>query len=255
MSKLNGTHKKKTCPNCGKELQVATFARHYNACTNGYKNSKKNSVEYTEDLSCPFCGRENHTKNQYAQHYIRCNKNVNRISCDSFGEYIRNNRKGKTKFNCEDIKKQSDTLLSKYENGYISPILGRKICFEYIHKEHNDVEISKWLNYISNIDVPIDYETINHNTGYKVISKAQKKFNNTVKLLFEHDYIANILLGDNLQTTNVVHHIDKDGSNNSKENLLIFEDSSSHKRYHNSKYAKLVYNQETHLFSTYIDKA
>ena len=46
-----------------------------------------------------------------------------------------------------------------------------------------------------------------------------------------------------------VHHIDKNSLNNDIHNLLVFNTSDDHKRFHNSKYAWLTYDEETHFFS------
>lgn len=69
---------------------------------------------------------------------MRCRENPNRKSFDNFSDYIRTERKGKTKDNCADIQKQCDTMHKKYENGYVNSTKGRKNIFEYLYKEHND---------------------------------------------------------------------------------------------------------------------
>lgn len=253
---LDGTHQKRICPNCGREIQVANYNRHYKACTEGYKNKKsRHEIIFTETLICPFCDRQSKNKNSYSQHYIRCAKNPNRdySITNNFANYIMNNRKGKNKYNCPEIAKQVATMREKYNNGYVSnKELGSKP--EHIYNEQNQEEINKWLEYISSIKINKNYETRNHSEGYKVISKSQIKENNSIKLTFEHNYIANILLNNNLDKNNCVHHINEDKADNNKNNLLIFVDGSNHKRYHWSKYARLVYDENTHLFSCYADK-
>ncbi len=71
---------------------------------------------------------------------------------------------------------------------------------------------------------------------------------------FEHDYVANQLLGGQLKKSNTVHHINSVKTDNRKENLLVFIDGNNHKRFHNSDYAYLIYDENTHLFSCEVRK-
>lgn len=251
---LNGTQQKRTCPNCGREIQVASYNKHYKACTEGYKNQAKHDIVFTETLICPFCNKQLKNKNSYSQHYLRCPNNPNQDCADHLTTYIANNRKGKNKYNCPDVAKQAATMKEKYKNGYVHPQKGVSSKHDYIYSEQNQEEINKWLDYIAAIEIHQDYDTKDHPEGYKIISKAQIKEGNSVKLTFEHNYIANILLNNNLDKHNCVHHINEDRADNSKNNLLVFIDTNNHKRYHNSKYARLIYDENTHLFSCYMDK-
>lgn len=202
------------------------------------------------NLFCEFCGKQCKSLNSLNQHSTRCKENPNRKSYNHLGKYSSEHRKGKTKDTCEEIARQRDTMLKKYEEGYVSPIKGRKIYFEYIYQEHNNAEIAKWLKYVSenNFIIP-KLDIISHNEGYQVLAKHQFKSDNTVNLTFVHNYIANILLDNKLTKTNTVHHIDSNRMNNEITNLMIFIDGNNHKRFHNSKYAYLIYDETTHLFS------
>lgn len=242
------------CPNCGKFITNACFNKHYQACINPHSkyNLNKSKSVYSldhEDLYCKFCHKELTSKNALIQHEIRCKKNPQRVDYQNLSNYIQKHRKGKTAENCIDIAKQKETVLNKYQNGYISPLKGKPRNIQYIYKEHNDSEISKWLLYISqnNFDIP-ELEVISHLEGYQILSKHQVKVDSTVNLTFVHNYIANILLNGKLTKENTVHHIDSDRQNNDIFNLLIFVDSSNHKRFHNSNYAYLIYDEQTHLF-------
>jgi hypothetical protein len=82
-----------------------------------------------------------------------------------------------------------------------------------------------------------------------IVRKTGIKVDNSVIYEFEQDFIANILLEGKLLKTNTVHHIDKCRSNNDMKNLMVFKTNSEHKRFHNSKYAYLIYNEDTHLFN------
>lgn len=203
--------------------------------------------------NCRFCNKLCHNTNSLKQHECRCRLNPNKSTQDQgqhLSGYSQKYRKGKTKDTCESIAKQVNTMKNKYSNGYVSPIKGRVIVRSYLYKEHNDEEISKWLYYISKncFDIP-EYETTNGPSGYKIISKMQRKDGNTVKITFEHKFIANILLNGELEEDNVVHHIDHNRANNDLTNLLIFKSSSDHKRFHASDFAYLLYDENTHLFS------
>ena len=189
------------------------------------------------------------------QHEIRCPENKDRKAYNNLAQYTTDNIKGKTADNCEQIKKQKDTIRKKYESGYVNPCKGRKVQFEYIHKKHNDLEINKWLEYIKSETIIIpQYETILHPEGYKIISCHWSKSGDAIKYVFEHDYIMNLYLGGNLLNENTVHHIDKDRMNNDIMNLMTFNTNGDHKRFHNSKYAFLVYDEKTHKFSCILRK-
>lgn len=251
----NKNRPRKECPICRKLITNACFNKHYQACANPnskYNLNKKKSVYKLdhEDLYCKFCNNEFKSNNSLIQHEIRCKENPNRINYQNLTNYIQTYRKDKTAENCVDVAKQKQTLLDKYANGYISPVKGKLRNIQYIYKEHNDSEISKWLEYISQNEFEIPkLDIVYHNEGYQVVSKHQTKDNNTVNLTFLHNYIANILLNGNLTKTNTVHHIDSDRVNNEPKNLLIFVDNNNHKRFHNSNYAYLTYDEQTHLFT------
>ena len=249
------------CPICGKLVTNACFNKHYQACANpnSKHNLNKNKTVYKldhEDLYCKFCNDEFQSKNALTQHEIRCKENPNRIDYQNLTNYIQTHRKGKTAENCVDVAKQRQTVLDKYANGYVSPIKGKSRNIEYTYKEHNDIEINKWLDYISQntFEIP-ELDIIAHDEGYKVVAKHQRKVNNTVDLTFAHDYIANILLNGKLIKTNTVHHIDSNRANNEPKNLLVFIDNNNHKRFHNSNYAYLTYDEQTHLFTCELIKS
>lgn len=197
-----------------------------------------------------FCAKYFQSKNARAQHEIRCRENPNRKAYENLSNYIQTYRKGKTAANCSEISKQRQTVLDKYANGYESPILGKPQKFEYLYKEHNNAEIDRWLTYVDTkrIVIPV-IQTIAHSAGYWIVSKHQHIDNGAVKLVFEHNYIADILLDGKLQSENQVHHINKQRDDNDIHNLMIFDTRKSHKRYHVSKYAYLLYDDNSNLFT------
>lgn len=207
-----------------------------------------------DDLFCEFCGKKCKNLNSLKQHSIRCPNNPNRKDFNRLGAYS-TSLKGKTKYDDNRIKRSSETLKLKYAQGYQSPLKGITRFVQHIYKEHNDAQILKWQQYIENNTFEIsELETTLHTEGYKVLSRHQTQKDNTVQIVFEHDYIANILLCGNLKSTNTVHHIDENKANNLPVNLMVFVDNTNHKRFHNSNYAKLTYDEHTHLFSCDIVK-
>lgn len=68
--------------------------------------------------------------------------------------------------------------------------------------------------------------------NYCSIGFHNKKLNGRFLI---HRLVAKAFLNENLDTTNIVHHIDKDRTNNAVSNLLII-DSKSHHILHQQKY-------------------
>lgn len=85
---------------------------------------------------CKYCGKECKNLNSLKQHECRCKENPNRKNYDCFSNYIKENRKGKTQYNCEEIAKQVSTMKEKYANGYQSPLKGR--CGTWVGKHHTE---------------------------------------------------------------------------------------------------------------------
>lgn len=246
-------HKKTACKMCGRLFDVANIKRHEESCAR--KLTVQEKIVYRvdhDDLFCKFCNKECRNKNSLTQHELRCRNNPDRKDVDKLSVYITNNRKGKTKENCDEVRRQSEKLRQRYCNGYKSGGgWAYTYCgFTHLHHDHNVDEINKWILYTRSLAVEIDpYEKSFQNNGYVVVKRGQIVVGNTVKPLYEHNYIANILLNGKLSPTNVVHHINENKQDNSYSNLMVFETASDHKRYHTSKYAYLIYNEETHLFT------
>ena len=72
-------------------------------------------------FECKYCNRINKNLNAQRQHEIRCKNNPNRKAFDNLANYIRNNRAGKTKENCEEIRKQADKMKQMYASGELVP--------------------------------------------------------------------------------------------------------------------------------------
>lgn len=65
---------------------------------------------------------------------------------------------------------------------------------------------------------------------YKETTKGRKVRPNGTML--EHRYVAEKSLGRQLQTGEVVHHIDGNPSNNTANNLIVFASLTDHTRFH-----------------------
>lgn len=262
-NEYNQNRPRQKCPNCGKEITSACFNRHLKACVdpNSKLNQKINKDVYVvnhDGLNCVYCNKECKNKNSLVQHEIRCKLNPNRYAYDQFSKYIKEFRKGKTKENCPEIQKQCETIANKYKEGYVNPLLGKTIHIDYLYLDHNQNEINKWLNYLksTSIEIPyyeaIDYGDSEHKNKYRILKQEYYKVNSSIKLIFEHTYLMSFYV--ELLPNNVVHHIDFNGRNNTIFNLMVFKSRADHKRFHNSKYAKLSYDELTHMFTTTIDK-
>lgn len=257
----NKSRPKIKCPNCGKLVTKANFNKHYVACINpqsklNTKNKDKQCVNHS-GLYCQYCSKLCKNKNSLAQHEIRCKDNLNRKDYNKLGVYSANIRKGKTKEQLPEIQKQVNTMLQKYSNGYVSPNTGRKIVVDYVHKEHNNNEIKKWLNYIfkTNVIIP-KYEILKEHPEHYIPIKIteQIKYVTNKHILFEHQLIVSIYLGNVNVDSYTIHHIDRNRSNNVIDNLMVFKTLTDHKRFHNSKFAYLLYNEIEHTFTCEIRK-
>ena len=259
----NKNRPKIKCSLCGKEISKPCFERHFKACSNldSVLNEKRKKKIYHvshDGLNCKFCNKLCKNLNSLTQHEIRCKYNSNRI------ESANRDFKSQYKNLPQEVKDKmawsrgftTQTHLSIKKQIENRP---KTHPFEDIYSEHNSKEINKWVEYIKTLDIQIpNYEVYfqgKENTdGYKIIKKHYRKENNTVKILFEHNYIANLYLNGNLKSHNTVHHVDMNPGNNNINNLIIFETNKEHKRFHNSKYAWLVYNEETHKFNCILKK-
>ena len=179
------------CEKCGSYISVQNYSRHLKRC-DGSNSKQYQKLSQTFDLICQYCGKNCKNLNSLRQHEARCSKNPNRRDYDKITKYILDNRKGKTKQTCEEIVRQQNTMNNKYLHGYVKPNKGRKLCFDYIYKDHNQIEINKWLDFIKDIEVNNNYTTSTRKwEGYNLISDESLKHLKT-DIAQEHRYIANI---------------------------------------------------------------
>ena len=249
-----------TCPLCGRSITNAAYSRHYQACSN--PNSKMNLRHNNEiykldhdDLKCKFCNNEYKSKNALCQHELRCKLNPNRKAFNGLGNWSHENLLGQTVATSEVVKKYTDSnrKSEKRKNHEYKP---RHVV--YLYSEYNQHQIQNWFNYVDSKQTSMiipEYRIKDNGDprNYIIVSGMQTKQGNTVKLVYEHQYIANWFLDGNLTSKNIVHHIDGDRHNNEIHNLMVFETNEDHLRYHLSGKSRLIYNSETHLFKCILD--
>jgi len=68
--------------------------------------------------------------------------------------------------------------------------------------------------------------------GYIRIYMPEHDMADSNGLVYEHQLVAEQKLGRPLQDGETVHHIDKDRSNNSPDNLLVFASNADHAAFH-----------------------
>lgn len=225
----NNNRPKIKCPYCNREITKANYERHIRACLdpNSKLNKKVSPENYHvdhNDLFCKFCNKQLCSKNALAQHEIRCRKNENRIESanrDYKMQYrsFSQETKDKMKWN-NGLTKDTDIRVFR-----LSEKLSVPHPFQEVYKEHNLQEIQKWLKYVERIGFNLDADVgINYRDACKTILKG--KFNDAY----------------------IVHHINLNHFDNVTKNLLVFIDETNHKRYHNSKYGWLMYDEVLHVF-------
>lgn len=231
------------CPLCQTKISAQNYSRHLKRCEGtGIKVYIKQTLDSFE---CQYCHKVCKNLNSLRQHECRCPLNPNRKDWEKLKE-IGAARKGATKETNEVVARSTNTLKQKYKDGYVSPKKGKTVERHYIYKDHNDKEIAKWLEYTELKEIiPLSDEN-------KVFRKEYIYVKGCVNQS-EQNYIMQQLL-DKWTKENIVHHINGIKTDNSKKNLLTFIDSNNHKRFHNSDYAYLIYNENTHLFSCELRK-
>lgn len=68
--------------------------------------------------------------------------------------------------------------------------------------------------------------------GYKQKLLPEHPFSDSYGYVMEHRLVFEKVLGRFLKTTEVVHHIDENKSNNGRDNLVLFRYRSAHSRLH-----------------------
>lgn len=82
----NAFIEKKICENCGREITLVNYNKHYKACINpnsfsNQRNLHKNTIDYS-NLICKYCNKTCKNKNSLVQHELRCKENPNRLYRD-----------------------------------------------------------------------------------------------------------------------------------------------------------------------------
>lgn len=201
---------------------------------------------------CKFCGKECKNLNSLAQHEIRCPKNPNRKDYNKLGDFSAHHLKGQTKETSEVLHRISESLKENYVCGKMTPKESFPLVInnsDYIFWDHNATELTKWFNFLDSDNFDISpYEVLTYEDNYAIIKGSYVRENNSVKFQYEHNFLMNIILPDGLDEDNCVHHLNRNKTDNSLHNLIVFDTHTSHHRYHTSKRAYLTYDENTHLF-------
>lgn len=249
---------KKLCQKCGLEISAQNYSRHIVRCDgSGFRSFVK--APKLDIYNCQYCDKECKNLNSLKQHEVRCARNPERHGHDNLVEHIQQ-RKGSTKETNEIVAKQSAKLKARYAEGKsnLKPFCEVKDIDDYIHSKHNKQLLDEWINYVNTM--PVMTLTSEHRTldseGYIRVKGLKLSLNNfsDIKISFEHEFIANQLIDMKLESSNTIHHINKVREDNRPENLMVFIDRANHLRYHTSKYAWLIFDPETKLFSCEIRK-
>lgn len=232
------------CEKCGKEYDKSFGSGRF--CSRSCANTRIQTKETKDKIRQSLIKEKKHCK--------LCNVIIGNRNKTGYCVNCFHNSK-----ECENLRSSIGKNASSKVKNYrtkIDPIYKEHIPIEnkmkYVYKEHNDIEISKWLNYLKSLNVKIPEYKVRQSQGYYVLTSSHKHTKGT-HFEFEHNYIIQHIL-DNYKETNTVHHIDNNGLNNNIDNLLVFETNSDHIRFHHSKYAWLVYNEDTHIFTTILKK-
>lgn len=73
--------------------------------------------------------------------------------------------------------------------------------------------------------------------GYYVVWIPDHPYADCKGYVYEHRLVMEQIIGRFLRPEEVVHHIDKNKTNNAPDNLMLFKDQSVHIKYHNQEKA------------------
>lgn len=118
--------RKKECDKCHREITVINFSKHYNAC-NGKQNISVETYKTSSGYKCPECnkifkklGIKNHIWREHTSDGLKYKLNFKNYNCFAWN-------KGLSKETNESVKKQGETLSTRYETGeLISTWKGKK---------------------------------------------------------------------------------------------------------------------------------
>lgn len=125
-----------------------------------------------------------------------------------------------------------------YKNNPFAIINDKKITLKkflfgdgiYVHIDGNNLNVTK-----TNVRHIRGYKNNGKSTlnGYTCIYMPEHKYALSNGCVYEHVLEAEIMLGRELKTGEVVHHIDKNRNNNNHDNLIVFRTNADHTAYHN----------------------
>jgi len=150
----------KKCNNCGKNIRLSNFKRHYDSCIKYKKEVKSIKSEWKNlngKYNCPYCNKE-YSKMGISTHIWRKHEDgINFVNKSANNKFKINHipwNKGLTKKTDERVKNSGNLLSNRIKNGEISPpFLGKhhtektKKVLSYKRSINNKGGKCKWYEY------------------------------------------------------------------------------------------------------------
>ena len=183
------------------------------------------------EFQCPFCSKYFVSNRSRAQHQWKCKLNPDHKDIWN---------KGLTSETSEIVRRCSiaKSITSKNKSKVVS-----------IYKPHNDMEILKWRDYVTSLNLDIPAYTTRENQGYKILVGNCHMHSQGTHYKFEQYYLMELVFNSSLPKGCIIHHVDENKLNNSLGNLIVFKSVGDHVRFHNSSSAYLIYDNISHMFT------
>jgi len=150
------------CEKCGKDISKSNFKRHYDSCENNKPKctlSDEWKIDDSDEYKCPYCSKI-FSKMGIVTHVLRMHtnpelyKNCYKLNYNYEDEVYEPWNKGLSKETDDRLKKQSDTIKSRFENGeLISYWKGKNLSDDTKKKigekltKNNNGGKCKWFNF------------------------------------------------------------------------------------------------------------
>lgn len=154
-------------------------------------------------VQCDNCGKEFSRKKSHVR-----DKNYCCTDC-----YAAAKRKDRSSVTCAFCGKQFEKPVHK--------ILEKNFCSRNCHMKYMNAELNP---------ARMTEETRKKLSAARL--KPDRKGYKKVNGVHEHRTVAETMLGRKLKRGEVVHHIDRDKSNNNPENLMVFSSQLEHAKWH-----------------------
>lgn len=209
------------CRHCGKEVYEPFGSGKF--CSRACANSRTFSDEAKQKKRDAVVNTRAYSNSEKVI-YLKCNDTVP----EGFVEgnfLISKNFKSLQEFESRKNRKPRNRSVDYY----------RKLCTETI-KKHNDKILLEYTSFLKRkaegkIFIAPGKPLVYSQYYAYYCPKHSRQHQGYV---FAHILMAEVLLNRPLTSTEIVHHIDEDKLHNSFDNFYIFDNKSSHSRFHNS---------------------